>query len=520
MSTKIKGSEFPLAKIFSSDFDYNIPSFQRPYSWTEDQTRELFNDLHDFYVEESSEEQYFLGSIVLVKEDDKPHSEVIDGQQRLTTLTILLAALTSRLTGDNRADFKNYIIEPGRASQGIVPKPRLQLRKVDNPFFCTYVQEMQFDKLFGLNPDMLPTEAQQNILLNAKLLMDLLVANFASEAELVRFGAFLVQRCLLIVVSTPTEQSAFRIFSVMNNRGMDLLVTDIIKADVIGAITPDSRQQDYNEKWESLEIQLGRSGFNDLFGHIRMIRMKAKAKKSLQEEFYKFVLPAITCPMIKINKGIEPVELTKYKQQPNASYRDMHGAPSGKSNSDGTPIDVYTIVLNRLIQEQGCICAYCMCRIPEKGKKATIEHIDPQSATSEEKALDYRNMLAVCNGNRDAHNDKEKSCDAHRKNAPLSVNPLKSDTLSSLKYLSNGEITASDDAIKKDLCDTLNLNCSERRIPENRKAALTAYLRVFVTKHPTGDIKESCRRELEKYQQESPKMPYVGIILDWLTRHT
>ena len=236
MSTKIKGSEFPLAKIFSSDFDYNIPSFQRPYSWTEDQTRELFNDLHDFYVEESSEEQYFLGSIVLVKEDDKPHSEVIDGQQRLTTLTILLAALTSRLTGDNRADFKNYIIEPGRASQGIVPKPRLQLRKVDNPFFCTYVQEMQFDKLFGLNPDMLPTEAQQNILLNAKLLMDLLVANFASEAELVRFGAFLVQRCLLIVVSTPTEQSAFRIFSVMNNRGMDLLVTDIIKADVIFTI--------------------------------------------------------------------------------------------------------------------------------------------------------------------------------------------------------------------------------------------------------------------------------------------
>lgn len=224
--------------------------------------------------------------------------------------------------------------------------------------------------------------------------------------------------------------------------------------------------------------------------------------------------------MIKINKGTEPVELTKYKQQRGASYRDMHGSPSGKSNSDGTPIDVYTIVLNRLIQDQGYICAYCMCRIPEKGKKATIEHIDPQSATSEEKALDYRNMLAVCSGNRDARNDKEKSCDAHRKNAPLIVNPLKPDTLSSIKYLSNGEITASDDAIKKDLCDTLNLNCSERRIPENRKAALTAYLRVFVAKHPTGDIKESCRRELEKYQQESPKMPYIGIILDWLTRHT
>lgn len=293
MSTKIKGSEFPLAKIFSSDFDYDIPSYQRPYSWTEEQTRDLFNDLHDFYVDESAEDQYFLGSIVLVKEDDKPHSEVIDGQQRLTTLTILLAALTSKLTGENRADFKNYIIEPGRASQGISSKPRLQLRKIDRDFFRMYVQELKFDKLFALNPDFLPTEAQRNILFNSKLLMDFLSANFSSEDDLVNFGAFLVQRCLLIVVSTPTEQSAFRIFSVMNNRGMDLLVTDIFKADIIGAITPD-KQQDYNEKWESLEIQLGRSGFNDLFGHIRMIRMKAKAKKSLQEEFYKSVLPNIT----------------------------------------------------------------------------------------------------------------------------------------------------------------------------------------------------------------------------------
>lgn len=251
MSTKIKGSEFPLAKIFSSDFDYDIPSYQRPYSWTEDQTRELFNDLHDFYVDGSAEDQYFLGSIVLVKEDDKPHSEVIDGQQRLTTLTILLAALTSKLTGANHDDFKNYIIEPGRASQGISSKPRLQLRKIDRNFFRTYVQGLQFNDLFNLNPDTLPTEAQCNILFNSKLLMELLVAAFPTEAELVKFGAFLVQRCLLIVVSTPTEQSAFRIFSVMNNRGMDLLVTDIFKADIIGAIVPD-KQQDYKKNWDLL----------------------------------------------------------------------------------------------------------------------------------------------------------------------------------------------------------------------------------------------------------------------------
>ncbi|MBP7666536.1 MAG: DUF262 domain-containing protein [Burkholderiaceae bacterium] len=104
---KISGAEFPLAKIFSSDFDYSIPSYQRPYAWTEVQAGELFSDLVDFFTKEK-DDTYFLGSIVLIKEEGKPPGEVIDGQQRLTTLTILLAALTTQFAGELRADFENY----------------------------------------------------------------------------------------------------------------------------------------------------------------------------------------------------------------------------------------------------------------------------------------------------------------------------------------------------------------------------------------------------------------------------
>jgi uncharacterized protein with ParB-like and HNH nuclease domain len=70
MSKKISGAEYPLSKIFSSDFDYVIPSYQRPYAWTVDETSELCDDLYDFYQREE-EETYFLGSIVLIKEEDK-----------------------------------------------------------------------------------------------------------------------------------------------------------------------------------------------------------------------------------------------------------------------------------------------------------------------------------------------------------------------------------------------------------------------------------------------------------------
>lgn len=292
MSTKIKGAEYPLSKIFSSDFDYEIPSFQRPYAWTEEETGDLFDDLYDFYVTEADDEQYFLGSIVLVKEDDKPHAEVIDGQQRLTTLTILLAAITSKLSGDDRNDFKNYIIEPGRASQNLASKPRVHIRKRDNDFFKKYVQDMNFEGLLALDADAQDTEAKTNIIKNAKLLMERIEDKLSSVEEIIQFGAFLVQRCFLVAVSTPTRQAAFRIFSVMNSRGMSLLATDIIKADVIGAIREDWHSE-YNDKWEEMEVEVGRNGFNDLFGHIRMIVTKVKAKKALQDEFYDYVLPNI-----------------------------------------------------------------------------------------------------------------------------------------------------------------------------------------------------------------------------------
>lgn len=94
MSNKITGKEYPLSKIFSSDFEYHIPAYQRPYAWGVEQTETLFDDLYDFFQTEK-EDSYFLGSIVLIKEDEKPYASVIDGQQRLTTLSILLAVLAS-----------------------------------------------------------------------------------------------------------------------------------------------------------------------------------------------------------------------------------------------------------------------------------------------------------------------------------------------------------------------------------------------------------------------------------------
>ncbi|UXD88967.1 DUF262 domain-containing protein [Thalassolituus hydrocarboniclasticus] len=305
MSNKIAGAEYPLAKIFSSDFDFVIPAYQRPYAWTDDQALELFDDLYSFYLAEPEDDSYFLGSIVLIKAEGKPASEVIDGQQRLTTLTILLSVITSLLEGEVRSDFEGYIREPGRLSQGIRAKPRLSLRERDRQFFADYVQAFKFNELFALESAQLE-EPQQNIQRNARLLRDRLVSAFANDtAGLIRFGASLIQRCFLVVVSTASKKSAFRVFSVLNSRGLDLLPTDIIKSDVIGNIAA-AKQEDFTNTWEELEVKTGRAGFAELFNHIRMIYARAKAQRTLLEEFEEHVVKKSTSSEQLISKVIEP----------------------------------------------------------------------------------------------------------------------------------------------------------------------------------------------------------------------
>lgn len=308
MEAKITGAEYPLCKIFSSEFEFKIPSFQRLYAWSEDESSELFDDLYEFYKNEANDEQYFLGSIVLAK--DTSHTflyDVIDGQQRLTTLTILLALITSKLNGQDKDEFKSYIIEPGKRSQNIESKPRLRLRDKENEFFKRHIQGLKFDELFKLNVESLDTEAKKNILKNSSIIDGRIDNKFKNKNELFDFGSFLVQRCYLVAVSTTSTPAAVRVFSVMNNRGLSLLATDIIKADIVGAIN-EKIQPDYNAKWEEMEVALSRDGFNDLFGHIRMIYSKKKAQKSIQDEFYNVVFDDVNGKHISESQAIDFID--------------------------------------------------------------------------------------------------------------------------------------------------------------------------------------------------------------------
>ena len=289
MSNKITGKEYPLSKIFSADFEYHIPGYQRPYAWTEEETGILFDDLYEFFQTEKVD-NYFLGSIVLIKDESKPYADVIDGQQRLTTLSILFSVMTDTFqTEGYKNNCKKYLQEEGNILEGIAAQPRVFLREWDQDFFSKYIQDVQLDMLEKIDPVTLDTEAKKHIQRNCVVLREKFEEAFDGEEELLKFSQFILTRCFLVVVSTPNQESAFRVFSVMNSRGLDLLPTDIIKSMTIGKL-PRIEEQVYTAKWEELENLTGRDGFNEVFTHTRTIFAKERPKKNLLDEFKEYVI--------------------------------------------------------------------------------------------------------------------------------------------------------------------------------------------------------------------------------------
>ena len=219
--------------------------------------------------------------------------------------------------------------------------------------------------------------------------------------------------------------------------------------------------------------------------------------------------------MIPSAKSQEPGELLAFRKQFGARYENMPGS-------------VKAVVKRSLAEEQGFLCAYCMRRLPQASiddagnTDVTIEHWSPQNpqdGSPQHDPLDYRNMLAVCDGNR-GDVRPNMTCDAARGNAPITVNPLHPSTLAEIYYQSNGEIHSANEDVEHDLTVTLNLNCAAVSLPENRKRALQA-LQYSVGKGYQGKEvpRERLQKLLEHYESESgKKTPYVGVLTFWLRK--
>lgn len=211
--------------------------------------------------------------------------------------------------------------------------------------------------------------------------------------------------------------------------------------------------------------------------------------------------------MLYIKKGKEPNSLTKYKKEVGAYY-------------DGCNKDDIRV---SLLKEQGGICAYCMRRISNHEGKMSIEHYTSQSETDESEKLNYKNMLGVCFGGRKKGRRLEfLTCDAHRGNTPLTVNPLDNTTIDLIAYKSDGTIYSNDTQIDYDLNITLNLNCDIDFLRLNRRKALEAVKSKLNKIQKTGDWTEprllEIKKAYERFNGDGCYAEYAGVIIYYINK--
>jgi hypothetical protein len=334
---QLEANEYAVQKVMSREFQFRVPEYQRPYAWETEQALQLFDDLTGAF-EQDTDEPYFLGSIVLVKASGVPESEVIDGQQRLTTLSILLAVIRDLVADVKFAEGIDELLrEQGNVFADNTAYPRLSLRNRDTDFFETWVQHPgNIEKLVMLSDNDLRNDAQKAVRDNAKSLLSRLEP--WPQDRLTTFVKRVVSRTYLVVVSTPDLQSAHRIFSVMNSRGLDLSPADIFKSLVIGDLMDDGSEV-YAEKWEDAEQDLGREPFADLFLHIRMIYAKERGRRELLKEFPEQVLTHF-----RPDKGKEFVDEVV------VPYAAAYGSIENQDYSAATGADSVNQWLKRLVQ--------------------------------------------------------------------------------------------------------------------------------------------------------------------------
>lgn len=288
-------------------YQFVIPAYQRPYAWGKEQAKSLVQDLLDAF-KESPEQEYFLGSIVVVKRSSSSvEAEVVDGQQRLTSISILIAALRDLMPIRDRPDITSLLVSDFVGNRSVGLRLRSTGRLSDEDFFDQYIRKEEgfraIDSVCGVLPS-----SQQSIMRNALIMRNELKARLGSKeaadsCHLKLFLNFVLQKACLVVVESTDFESAYRIFSTMNNRGLALGTSDLIKALVLEQFQDEQEREMMNQIWEQEEADLTRltsSGSEDetearryfelLFSHIHRIVSKRRSGKNLFDDFKKDVL--------------------------------------------------------------------------------------------------------------------------------------------------------------------------------------------------------------------------------------
>lgn len=287
MEIGVNAREIALEGLMAPGERLAMPPFQRSYSWTEREALDLLGDLI-----EAAETgiAHFIGAIVLIRGAGAGPLEIVDGQQRLTTLTLLIAVLRDLEADPARADALHALIaDPPRPNLGEPAGWRLSLNHVDGPFFRENVQAR--GATLRIETEDFASQSQKRMADNvAKYLEE---AGRMDDAERRRLADTIRVGCVMVKVIVSDRDAGYKVFRVLNTRGREPNAHDIIKTELFERASLSIAEADYySARWSDYESQLGGAAFDDLLRQIRTL-FDRSLRGNLISGFHKEVLKAI-----------------------------------------------------------------------------------------------------------------------------------------------------------------------------------------------------------------------------------
>ena len=298
-STNFKTENNSLRKLLGNGLFYKIPRFQRDYSWTLEQWEDLWTDILNTIKDPSQEDDsHYMGYLVLQSTDDKTF-EVIDGQQRLTTLTLIILAVIKNLQRliDEKNEPEQNIQRINQIRQtyigyldpvSLVSKSKLTLNHNNNDYFQHYIIPLEKLPQRGF-------KASEHLLRKSFEWFDAQVSSLLKSVVsykgqyLAKFVEDLSDALFFTVITVTDELNAYKVFETLNSRGVRQSSTDLLKNYLFSVLDTNSEAQyelDILEKrWLQMEARLQSEKFPDFL----RVYWNSKYKLSRHSELFKTV---------------------------------------------------------------------------------------------------------------------------------------------------------------------------------------------------------------------------------------
>lgn len=294
--------------ILSVNKRYIIPRYQREYSWKTNQLNELWDDIVDNIVlrdGELSTSEYFIGSLVMVGDDKDSKLEIVDGQQRLTTITILLSALVEAFKSAGEHNLAQGVYSYIEA-RNLMNEPYFRLiTKTSEPFFQSAVQHLNKESRT-------PNNQEESNLLEAykfflrKLQMKNLMVHLNEEKELklsvgdkhqyiICLSAIRDQILALetVYITVANRFEAYTIFETLNAKGMDLSTMDLIKNKIFQCLPANHPSDIAKEGWEEIKGNLrersSNTNLSTFFRHFWISKYEKTTEARIYRSFNKII---------------------------------------------------------------------------------------------------------------------------------------------------------------------------------------------------------------------------------------